>query len=121
MMLVLAIVVLLGMGMSRGYAQVGQGSRRLIHFFDFEERDEGNYEKMPRYWFETGRRAQIADEYFHKQPLHAEMMGQLNFPIFNEMGFDQKHKISGDHSFAMRIKDGNVGAFLQVGAIPVGA
>ncbi|QDU34042.1 hypothetical protein KS4_21040 [Poriferisphaera corsica] len=100
-------------------AQVSVGSRRLIHFFDFEERASNNFEQMPRYWYETGRDAQTAVQSFMMQPLHREMTGRMGYPIFNELGFDQTHQLSGEYSLGMKVKDGDVGMFLEVGAIPV--
>ncbi|WP_432797011.1 hypothetical protein [Poriferisphaera sp. WC338] len=73
---------------------------------------------MPQYWFEIGRRAQIADQYFHNQPSHQQLMSRVGYPGFNPIGFDQQQYVSGDHSLGVRIKDGSAGAFLQVGAIP---
>ncbi|QQE12096.1 hypothetical protein JD969_01070 [Planctomycetota bacterium] len=101
------------------HAQVQVGSRRLIHFFTFEEREINNFEAMPQFWYETGREAQTAVQSFHLQPMHHEMMERKGYPIFNEVGFDKTNKISGDYSLAMKIKDGNAGVFLEVGAIPV--
>ena len=92
--------------------------KRLIHWFDFEERPFGNFEKMPRYWFAIGRDPQVADPTFMRQPVHEKLIHRLGFPSFTEVRFDQQHATSGDHAFYLKLNGGSAGAFLQNGAIP---
>lgn len=73
-------------------------SRRVVHAFDFEEKDENNYEKLPRYWY---------------------TIGGPGFPGYtaDETGFDDTQHVSGSHSFRLRSNGGSAAAMVEHGAI----
>lgn len=96
----------------------GLNAQRLIKLFDFEEADEGNYEDLPQHWYLIGRPANTADVNFMKLPLHDELVNRGSYPHFTQVRFDRPQHESGPHSFSMKLDGGNVGAFLEVGAVP---
>lgn len=100
-------------------APAGTRPQRLVHWFDFDERDDGNYESMPRYWFAIGRDPQVADPAFLRQPIHENLVQRQEFPRFTDVRFDSKHTTSGTHAFYLGVNGGSAGAFLQNGAVPV--
>jgi hypothetical protein len=97
---------------------VQRPQRRVAHF-DFEERDDGNYEALPMGWHAIGRPALVVDPNFHRQPMHAEMATRPGFPAFNEVRFDRGRSASGEHSLLLGIDGGQAGAFLENGSIVV--
>lgn len=99
----------------RAQAQWAQRDR-LVHLFDFEERDR-NPESLPMYWYPVGRRDSIARATFDQIPLHASLITQHGFPASNEVRFDTKQKARGRYSLYLGMNGGNTGAYLEVGAI----
>jgi len=79
----------------RGRAYV---SRRVVRVFDFEERDEGNFERLPRDWF---------------------VLGGPGFPRYTSdlTGFDTQHARSARHSLKLQLNGGSSGIRLQPGAV----
>lgn len=96
----------------------GLNAQRLIKLFDFEEADDGNYEDMPQHWYLIGRPANTADTNFMKLPLHEQLVNRGGYPHFTQVRFNRPQHEAGEHSFTMKLDGGNVGAFLEVGAIP---
>ncbi|MFA9476928.1 hypothetical protein ACERK3_01345 [Phycisphaerales bacterium AB-hyl4] len=92
--------------------------QRLVHRFDFEERQLGNFEEMPMHWYPIGRSAQTPEPGFHRQPLHRELIGRLGYPRHTQIRFDTRHAIAGEHSFYLGLDGGNAGAYLEVGTLP---
>ncbi len=92
--------------------------QRLVHRFDFEERELGNYESMPMNWYAIGRPARTTVPNFENQPLHRELLNRTGYPAFAELGFDTAHARTDEHSFGFALNGGNVGAFLEVGTLP---
>lgn len=120
-----AVVPWLGEG--AGLATVGVdavGSRasaadgRLVHRFDFEEQELGNFESLPMHWYVVGRPADTADATFLRQPLHQELTSRPGHPRHSEVRFDITQSTSGRHSLYLGVAGGHTGAFLEVGAIP---
>lgn len=92
--------------------------KRLVHFFDFEERKFGNYEDLPMHWYVTGRPAQTSDLNFTRQPLHRQLIDKQSFPSWADVRFDRDEALSGETSFYLGMNGGNAGAFLEVGTLP---
>jgi hypothetical protein len=92
---------------------------RLAARFDFEERQLGNFEDLPRHWNPIGRPAKNLDPAFLGQPLHRMLAGLAGFPDYNVVAFDKSQKVSGEYSFHLGVNGGNAGAFLEAGAVPV--
>ncbi len=100
----------------------GQGVRtkRLVHLFDFEEADDGNFESLPMHWYVTGRPAQSGDAQFNRQPLHRKLVNKVGFPRHGDVRFDHPQRNRKvNHRFYLGLNGDNVGAFLSVGAVPV--
>jgi hypothetical protein len=114
---VAVVVLALFMAASDAPAAPATKSRRLVQWFNFEERDQGNWDNMPRYWFAVGRDPKIADANFHHQVLHKQLINRPGFPAHAEMGFDDKISTSGQNSFHLKINGGSAAAFLQVGTV----
>jgi len=92
--------------------------QRLIHLFDFEERDEGNFEDLPMHWYIVGRPPQTGDPNFARYPLHQQQLNRAGFPRYTTVRFDTEHAVSGKHSLLLRMNGGSVGSFLEVGSVP---
>lgn len=73
-------------------------SKRVVRQFDFEERRLGNFERMPRYWFNQRGPA---------YPKHTA----------DRTGFDTTHAASGKHALKLELNGGSAAAVLQQGAI----
>jgi len=73
-------------------------ARRVVHAFDFEERDENNYERLPRYWYTVGGPG---------FPRHTA----------DETAFDTARAVSGKHAFRLRSNGGSAAAVVEHGAI----
>lgn len=93
-------------------------SRRLIHLFDFEERDQGNSEAMPQHWYAIGRLPRTDDANFVRVPMHEQQVRRSGFGPHSRVEFDRLHRVSGGHSFVLGLNGGSAGAFLEAGAIP---
>ena len=92
--------------------------KRLVYLFDFEEREKGNYEAMPRYWYVTGRGAATSDAHLLIQPLYQKLIKKTEFSSFTDVRFDDRHHVSGTHIFYLGVNGGNAGAYLEVGTLP---
>lgn len=92
--------------------------KRLVHFFDFEERKFGNFEDLPMHWYMIGRPAQTSDPDFLRQPLHQALIHRRGFPAYTTVRFDTRDPLSGELSFHLGLNGGNAGAFLEVGTLP---
>lgn len=90
----------------------------LIHRFSFDERDQGNYEDMPRFWYVTGRRPDTTDPNFLRYPLHEQLVHAGGFGAYSAVHFDAAEHVSGRESFYLGVDGGSAGAFLEVGAVP---
>ncbi len=73
-------------------------SRRVVHVFDFDERDKGNFGRLPRYWFVVR-----AVGY----PRHTADLTE----------FDDAHAVSGERSLRMKSNGGSAAVVLRKGAI----
>jgi hypothetical protein len=114
--LLLCLLVLAGaMIVPPARAQWAQRDR-LVHLFDFEER-ERNPESLPMYWYPIGRRQGIARATFDQIPLHASLINQFGFPASNEVRFDTTQHARGKYSFYLGMEGGSTGAYLEVGAM----
>ncbi len=91
--------------------------KRLVKFFDFEERDDGNFEDLPMHWYVIGRDALNADPNFHRRPLHQELIHRPGYPSFTQVRFDRREAVSGEHGFFFGLNGGSAGAYLEVGAL----
>lgn len=91
---------------------------RLVHAFDFEERELGNVDTMPMYWYAIGQEADTTNPNFNRQPLHRELTSVSGYPRYSELGFDHRVATSGQTSFRLGVRGGSAGAFLEVGAVP---
>ncbi|MCE9590906.1 MAG: hypothetical protein K8S99_10315 [Planctomycetes bacterium] len=99
-------------------AQFGQ--ERLCHFFNFEERSEGNWEELPMNWYAIGRPAETSDPNFNRIPLHKDLTTRAGFPVHNmDVRFDNRQHTSGSQSLYLGLEGGSAGAFLGMGTIPV--
>jgi hypothetical protein len=90
---------------------------KLVHHFDFDERQRGNVDQMPMHWYAVGREADTVDPNFIHQPLHQELTSRPGYPRYGEVRFDQRQRTSGQSSFHLGVRGGDVGAFLGVGAV----
>ncbi len=93
-------------------------TQRLIHRFDFEEAKFNNFEQMPMYWYAIGRTAITTDRNFMRQPLHQQLINRTDFPGYTQVRFDHPQQEPGNHRLYLGLNGGNVGAFLEVGAVP---
>ncbi|MEX0745036.1 MAG: hypothetical protein WD118_05500 [Phycisphaeraceae bacterium] len=113
------LILTLGLAAEAAMAQSGViRPQRLVHQFDFNERDMGNFEPMPMHWYPIGRPAQTSEPSFHRQPLHRDMAERLGYPRHTELRFDGRHALRGEQSFYMGLDGGNAGAYLEVGTLP---
>jgi len=82
-------------GVSRARAYLSQ---RVVHVFDFEERQMGNFESLPRNW---------------------RVIAGPGFPDYtaDRTGFDTEHHVSGDHALKLQTNGGSSGIVLDRGAI----
>lgn len=71
------------------------------------------------HWFAIGREADTVDPNFARQPLHQELTTRPGFPRYGELRFDQMQRTSGQSSFHLGVRGGDVGAFLGIGAVAV--
>jgi hypothetical protein len=92
--------------------------QRLVEHFDFDERDEGNFERLPKAWYVVGRDALNSDPAFTRQPIHQQLTAMQGYPRHNIVRFDDSQQTSGRESLYMGLNAGNSGAFLEVGAVP---
>lgn len=92
--------------------------QRLVQQYDFDERDAGNFEKLPMAWYVIGRESLNPDAHFNQVPLHETLLRRGGYPHYNTVGFDTRQKTSGRESLYLDLRGGNVGAFLEVGALP---
>lgn len=92
--------------------------KRLVHYFDFEERKLGNYEDLPMHWYVTGRSPQSADPNFNRQPHHQALVKRDGFPEWTDVRFDSTAARSGKYGFKLGLNGGNAGAFLEIGTLP---
>jgi hypothetical protein len=92
--------------------------QRKIKEFDFDERDQGNFGKLPLDWYAIGRDPLSLDPTFEQRSLHQNLISSPGFPASNQVRFDKLHQTSGRESLYLSVKGGNSGAFVQVGAIP---
>jgi len=76
----------------------GPKSPRVVAFFDFDERDEGNFEKLPRNWLP------VVDEGF---PRHTA----------DRTGFDADHAVSGQHSLRLQTDGGSAALVVRRGVL----
>ncbi|MHB1158676.1 MAG: hypothetical protein ACYC26_17775, partial [Phycisphaerales bacterium] len=76
----------------------GSQSHRVVKVFNFEERAEGNFEDMPRYWF---------------------VVTGPSYPRYtaDQTGFDAAVAHSGTHSLKMKLDGGSAALVLQTGAM----
>lgn len=72
--------------------------RRVVRFFDFEERKLGNFEAMPMHWF--------------------RIKGS-GYPGYTRVGFDDTIADSGKHSVKLQLNGGSAGVVLEPGVIAV--
>ena len=96
---------------------------RLVRYFDFEDTDElgnklGYGFEMPRYWYAVGRDPKVADPNFLLQPWHRRLTRRHGFPSYGRLAYNATHRTSGDFALHLGLNGGNVGAFLEVGAVP---
>lgn len=106
---IVVVVALVGLVLGGGIAWAepadvsearGRGllSRRVVKVFDFDERDEGNYDRLPRHWYVvTG-------------PGFPEHTADL-------VGFDDAHAVSGKRSVKLASNGGSAALMLQEGVI----
>jgi hypothetical protein len=73
-------------------------AKRVVSMFDFEERQRGNFEDMPRHWY------RIHQEGFPRYTLE-------------NTAFDNTVAHSGTHSLKLELNGGSAGAVLETGAI----
>ncbi len=73
-------------------------SRRVVRVFDFEERQRGNFERLPQYWFVL------------RGPGYPNYSGDLT-------RFDEAHRRSGEYSLKLELNGGSAGVILQRGTI----
>lgn len=92
-------------------------SRRLVHLFDFEERDEGNFESLPMHWYVIGRPPRTDDANFLRVPMHLDQTQRVGFGPHADASFDRQRRVSGEHSFRLAINGGSAGVFLEAGAV----
>jgi hypothetical protein len=92
--------------------------KRLIYRFNFEERQQGNFEDLPRHWFPIGRQLSGLEPNFTRQPIHVDLMARAGFSAHGAVRFDSKQAFTGSYSLRMSLSGSNVGAFLEVGALP---
>ncbi|MEX0886290.1 MAG: hypothetical protein WD009_07615 [Phycisphaeraceae bacterium] len=92
--------------------------QRLVHRFDFEEQDLGNFESMPMHWYAIGQPPRTTAPNFDQHPLHRALTTRRGYPAYSEIRFDDAHARSDAHSFYFSLNGGNAGAFLEVGALP---
>lgn len=74
-------------------AAAGRGGDRVVHHFDFDERDEGNIESLPKYW---------------------DVIRPMGFPHFTRGAFDESVGRNGAPSFHLETLGRNV-AFAYTG------
>ena len=91
--------------------------KRIVHHFDFEEADDGNFEELPMHWWVIGRDPETDDPTFLQYPIHKELIDQTGYPTFTEVRFDRPQREKGKHGFHLGLNGGNVGAFVEVGTI----
>lgn len=117
-MAVALVAALLAGDSARGQsAWVKRGRERRVALFDFEERP-GNPNPLPLHWYAIGRRARTSNPNFDRFPLHQHLTARPGFPRYTFVGFDEARSVSGAHSLRLGLNGGNVGAFLEVGALP---
>lgn len=107
---------------SQVYAQDKKGQRsfdakRLLHLFDFEEADDGNFEDKPRFWYAMGRSEQSSNRNFNSKPFNQKMMARKGFPNYTTVKFNQPQSKKGPHNLHLGLNGGSAGAFVEVGAI----
>lgn len=73
-------------------------SHRVVKQFDFDERDDGNFERLPRYWFVVRAAG---------YPRHTA----------DQTAFDDAFATSGKYSLRMKSDGGSAAVILQKGAI----
>lgn len=100
-----------------------QPQRRLIRKFDFETANDegikfGQALSMPPNWHAIGRRSTITDPVFHAQPLHRSQAERPGFPAYGDVHYDSTQQSSGEFSVHLGLRGGNVGAYLETGAVP---
>lgn len=98
--------------------------RRLVLWMDFEERTDqgrlvGTGLPMPPNWYAIGRAPDTNDAMFLEREVHAQAVGRAGFPLFNAVGYDETAKAEGRFSLRLHTERANVGAFLEVGAVPI--
>ncbi|NBC10186.1 MAG: hypothetical protein GVY24_00435, partial [Planctomycetes bacterium] len=96
---------------------------RLVQFYDFEDTDDAGQKigqslsDAPN-WYPIGRDPQEADPAFRRQPLHAELEHRRHYPAYCDVRMDNQAAHSGDYAMLLGLRGGNVGAFVEVGAVP---
>lgn len=96
---------------------------RLVRFYDFEETDDAGL-KIGRSlsdapeWYPIGRDPQESDPAFLRQPLHEQLRQRRHYPAFGEVRMDDRAARSGEYALYLGLRGGNVGAFVEVGAVP---
>ncbi len=73
-------------------------SQRVVRVFDFDERDRGNYERLPQYWY---------------------LMRGPSYPIYtaDRTRLDETHSLSGNYSLMVDLNGGSAGLLCQRGTI----
>ena len=92
------------------------GRQRRVAWFHFEERPRNPYE-LPEHWFAIGRKARTSNINFDRYPIHQQLINLSGFPRYTQVRFDQRHHVSGQHSFYLGLNGGSAGAFLELGTI----
>ena len=92
------------------------GRQRRVAWFHFEERLRNPYE-LPEHWFAIGRKARTSNINFDRYPIHQRLTNLSGFPRYTQVRFDQRHHVSGQHSFYLGLDGGSAGAFLELGAV----
>ncbi len=96
---------------------------RLVQHYDFEDTDDAGQKigqslsDAPN-WYPIGRDPQESDPAFQRQPLHAELEHRRHYPAFCDVRMDNKAAHSGEYAMLLELRGGNVGAFVEVGAVP---
>ncbi len=111
-------------GRSRGGSEAPVAeAQRLVRLFDFEDTNDAGVKigrgiQMPRHWYVIGRDPLAKDVNFGRLALHRELELRPGYPGFNEVGFDTELVASGEFSLKLEHRGGDVGAFVEVGALP---
>jgi len=123
LILALALPLVLAAGPARAEPASDLLATRLVKLYDFEDTDDAG-QKIGRSlsdapnWYPIGRDPQEADPAFRSQPLHAELEHRRHYPAYCDVRMDDQAAHAGDYAMLLGLRGGNVGAFVEVGAVP---